>query len=129
MAVMTDMALAQGTGFLDLAAHRGLRHGLLGEGQLSWWTNAPMAWRTSTSCPRNQWPPLWMVTSLAPGMRSAAWAAKRYGARVSSLALMTSVGTVSCSRGNRSAARLETKPSKTAPSRLGLRGTAGSGPR
>lgn len=38
------------------------------------------------------------------------------------LALMTSVGTATSSRGNRSAARFETNPSKTAPSRLGLRG-------
>jgi hypothetical protein len=64
-----------------------------------------------------------MVTSLAAGMRSAALAAYRYGAKVvSSRALMTSVGTVSSSSGNRSAARFETKPSKTAPSRLGLKG-------
>jgi hypothetical protein len=58
-----------------------------------------------------------MVTNRAQGIREAAAAANRYGASGASLALMTSTGTASCSKGNRSAARLETDPSKTAPSR------------
>lgn len=78
-------------------------------------TNALISFRTTASCPRNMWPPRSIVTSRAPPMLGAAPAANRYGASGSSRALMTSVGTPSCSNGNRSAARLETKPSKTAP--------------
>src|SRR6266487_4524309 len=54
--------------------------------------------------------------------RTKSLAANPYGARGSSLALMTSVGTASRSGGDRSAARFDTNPSKTAPSRRGLSG-------
>jgi len=35
--------------------------------QVTPWTNAPIAFRTSASCPMKKWPPASMVTSLASG--------------------------------------------------------------
>jgi hypothetical protein len=110
--VAVNIALIVGIAFMDWPSKTTVggwaeRQGVL----VTLQTKAPIASPTLLACPRNQWLPLSRLTSALPGCGPPPRRTDRRQRVVSGVDNQRRDG----SKGNRSAARFETNPSKTAP--------------